>query len=344
MTRAGPTNTHGRTPSRYRSGRSSTARFMAQYRPKTPATPTRMATPTTTTRLAFSSRRKSNVTHRRKKAATGMATAPARRRSPIHSVRNPRGSATSGVVGSEVTRSPTPAPNGSGPVTAPVRSSSQTTFLLLLWPARFDLLQDLRERVWTSLHVLHHPGPERPRSHLGGHQVGGVEASRPRLDGVGKDRRCVGQDLVGVAVRADVGATGEARRPRFAAHGALDLLAGEPFHEVTNLRGVPERHRQLTREQGSLLVDRREGEPVVIHACLGVLGEEGVDEAGLPVQPAARLGLLEHGCRGIAERHGGGILGPAQHVSLRKHDLAEDLPGSLNRRVVEGDLVADPLV
>ena len=60
-------------------------------------------------------------------------------------------------------------------------------------------------------------------------------------------------------------------------------------------------HRELAGEQGALLVDRREREPVVVHARLGALREEGVDEAGLAMQPAARR-VVEHRQRRVAER------------------------------------------
>jgi hypothetical protein len=52
---------------------------MPQYRKKTPPTPTTMATPTSTKRLASASRRKSNEAHRMANAAIGMANAPTNR-------------------------------------------------------------------------------------------------------------------------------------------------------------------------------------------------------------------------------------------------------------------------
>src|SRR5918994_3293436 len=66
-------------PSRYRSGRASTAQFMAQYKKNTPPTPTVMATPTRTKRLASASRRKPKVPHSNPTAAANAATTAAPR-------------------------------------------------------------------------------------------------------------------------------------------------------------------------------------------------------------------------------------------------------------------------
>ena len=87
--------------------------------------------------------------------------------------------------------------------------------------------------------------------------------------------------------------------------------------------------RQLTGQQGALLVDRREREPVVVDAGFRALREEGVDEARLPVQPAVRR-VVEHRERRVAERMAE-VFVAAEDVAVREHDVAEDLPGGDHR-------------
>src|SRR3546814_4764576 len=81
----------------------------------------------------------------------------------------------------------------------------------------------------------------------------------------------------------------DARRSLRATQRALYLLPDELVEEVLHLGTVRAHHRELTGEEGALLVDGGQREPVVVRTCFGILvevAEEGVDEAGLAVQVA----------------------------------------------------------
>ena len=192
-----------------------------------------------------------------------------------------------------------------------------------------------------------HPGPEAPCADLAGHQVRRVEPARPARQGLREDRRRVGQDLVRVAVGPDVDVRGDPRRERFAALGALDRLAQELLEEVRDLGTVPvgAHDRELAGQERSLLVDRREREPVVVHPGLGVLRERrgADDEARLTVEPALRR-VVEHRERSGSERDRRRVGRATEDVAVLEHHFAERLGRRRDRRVVEGDLVRHPLV
>src|SRR3546814_6143491 len=61
----------------------------------------------------------------------------------------------------------------------------------------------------------------------------------------------------------------DARRSLRAAHRALDLLPDELVEEVLHLGTVRAHHRELTGEEGALLVDGGQREPVVVRTCFG---------------------------------------------------------------------------
>src|SRR4029453_6311149 len=103
-------------------------------------------------------------------------------------------------------------------------------------PARIDLLQDPLERVRAVLHVLHHPGPEAAGTDLARHQVRGVESAGVVRDRVRQDGCRVGQDLVRIAVGADVDVGRDPRRPGVGALRALDRYVRELLQEVDDLR------------------------------------------------------------------------------------------------------------
>src|SRR5918994_1787091 len=277
-------------PSRKRSGRASTAQFMAQYKKNTPPAPTVIATPTRTKRLASASRRKPKVAHSTRTAAARVATTAATRSAGGRPRRGAgdgcgAGGASSGsAAGSSIavtSRHPLPGTRwGAATRPLPTRRSRR--------PAGLDVVEHALSGVGPVLHVGHHPGPEAAGADLRGHLVRGVEPCGAVLQRRTDDLGRLGQDVVGVAVGADVQVRRQSGRARLAAHPALDLLTGEPVQEVTGLGGVTEGHRELAGDQRGLLVDGGEREPVVVDAGLGVLREERVDEARLAVQPAVR--------------------------------------------------------
>src|SRR5918994_4508198 len=202
-----------------------------------PTTPTKIATPTTTSRLASSSRRKSNVTHNRKKATIGIATAPStrRRKTPIagapvigacSTALPPLGFSSLPVVTS---RAPFPRHPGaatregaapSGPLP---HTRNRSMPCLLLRPARIDVREDRLQGVRTLLHVLDHAGPEAPRSDLGRHLVAGVESGGAVRQRLREDRGGLAQDGVGVAVRLHVHVRGQSAETGIAGHRALHV-------------------------------------------------------------------------------------------------------------------------
>src|SRR4029453_2626514 len=162
-------------------------------------------------------------------------------------------------------------------------------------------------------------GPEASGTDLSRHLVGGVEPGRTVLErGRGHLRR-TGEDLVGVAVGPDVDVGRQPGRRGLAALSALHLLAGEPVEEVLDLRGVAERHRELAGDQGSFLVDGREGEPVVVDTRFRLAREEGVDEAGLAMQPATGR-VLEHRTGRVAEGDSRRLVGATEDGAVTEPD------------------------
>src|SRR5918998_353486 len=361
-TKAGPTKTYGRTPSRNRPGRRSTDQFIAQKSRKTPPAPAAMATPASTKRLASASRRNAKVNHSSAMATIGTPPAAPRRSTAkpvaLRASGGPWGSApASGEGGGSCTVVVTRPPRrvrcsgyvgrGWPRVGTPPPVGVTWTGCRLLRPGALDLVEDGLGRVGAAGHVVPHPGPERPGAHLCGHEVGGVEATGVVLQRVGQDDRGVGELLVDVAVLPDVHVGRDAGRCAHAAHLALHLLGDEALEEVDHLgpgRVAPD-HGQLAGVEDALLVDRGQREPVVVDARLGVLGEAGLrgDEAGLAVQPAPGR-VLEHRSGRLAPGDRRRLVGPAEHVALGEHDLAERLGRGEHGRVVERDLVVDPLV
>src|SRR5919204_44802 len=130
-------------------------------------------------------------------------------------------------------------------------SFRQLPSVLLCRPARFDLVEDPLDRIRTVAHVVDHPGPEVARPDGRRHQVRRVEPGCPGLQPIREYGGRLREDVVRVAVRADVDVRGDAGGRRIARERALDVLGHEPLEEVPDLGTVPARphHSELTSEE-----------------------------------------------------------------------------------------------
>src|SRR5262245_41856699 len=212
--------------SRQPSGSVFTRRSITQNRAKIPPTPTTRATATTRRRLAWSSRTSPSAYR------SASSTAPvSRSHQPSRPNRADRSLMPEGAGGEE-----RPPPSGRSSVA--VTPGPDATRTSRGGPGGLDVVQYTLERVRTVAHVLEHARPERTRADLGRHEVGGIEPTGTRLEAVGEDDRCVRQDVVGVAVGADVHVGRDARRSGHATHRALHRLVDEPLDEVHDLGTV----------------------------------------------------------------------------------------------------------
>ena len=198
-------------------------------------------------------------------------------------------------------------------------------------------------RTYSTIPVQKLPLPD-----LGGHQVGGVEppGALRRAPSV-RTSDASARMLVGVAVGPDFDVRRDAGRRLHAAHLALHVLGDEPLEEVDDLGpvAVGADDGELTGEEDALLVDRRAaGTSRSRRRPRRPPGRTGVDEARLAVQPAARAGRRTSAAGASPKAMSAVLVGAAEHVALGEHDLAERLAGRHDGRVVERDLVGDPLV
>ena len=128
------------------------------------------------------------------------------------------------------------------------------------------------KRVRAILHVLHHPGPEAPGSHRGRHEVGCVEPARSVLEGSGQNLGCIGQDGRSRSSPVPPRRWAKCVKRPGCPLGALQVLGrrtarGSPLPRPRFLNTTA----SSPANSGAFLVDRREGEPVVVHAGLACL-------------------------------------------------------------------------
>src|SRR5659263_391677 len=213
-----------------------------------------------------------------------------------------------------------------------------------LGPTVFDLVED-RVEILLATHPLDHPGPEGAVAHLARHLVGGVEPEDVGAIDQISDRR---QRLVGVQALVECNVRGDpsAGLSRIGAElGRCDRL--EHLRRSLVLR-VEHGHEVASTEDRLTLVAtlvRRQDEHFGVRGEVGldVIGEEGRDEVALPVQEAARRVGPQTVVSHVEGVRGDGLLA-AVHGAIHEQKLGDGLAGLLHDRVVERDLVADPLV
>ncbi len=230
MTSAGPTNTYGRTPSRKRSGSQSTTRFIAQNRAKTPPTPTTIATHDDEQAVGVGRRAGSRTSQTSAIAPTERprpASADARATS--------RHAASAAAVGAGRSSAMSASDPSTGRVDGRLRSLTGRHHASAARRYSGQLVLDVVEHAVERLSgrpSCTRPCPvqklplTRPRPASGRRRR---SARCPSFERLGQHDRRVGQDLVGVAVRADVDVRRDARRRRDAAHLALHVLGDEPL-------------------------------------------------------------------------------------------------------------------
>ena len=318
----GPTKTYGRTPSADRVGSRSTTRFIAQYRKNTPPTPTTIATPTTMKRFASLVAQVVEVRpqERRTRRSGWPARRPAAGRDSEHRFAPrvggsaPRSApASAGAIRGRLHADilppvePTRKPEGAAASGRSLRvdhASSIDARSLLTRASCLDLVQHvLSSESGPSCMYSTIPVQKLPAPTAAGIRSEASKPARAVRDRLGQHGRRVGQDLVRVAVRPDVDVRRDPRRGRI----ARPARTGRPRPRTA--RGSPSTSGRLpsvpttasspaNRVPSWSIGGKRE--PVVVHARLRALREEGVDEARLPVQPAARR-VLEHRQRRVAE-------------------------------------------
>src|SRR5659263_391678 len=213
-----------------------------------------------------------------------------------------------------------------------------------LGPTVFDLVED-RVEILLATHPLDHPGPEGAVAHLARHLVGGVEPEDVGAIDQISDRR---QRLVGVQALVECNVRGDpsAGLSRIGAElGRCDRL--EHLRRSLVLR-VEHGHEVASTEDRLTLIAtlvRRQDEHFGVRGEVGldVIGEEGRDEVALPVQEAARRVGPQTVVSHVEGVRGDGLLA-AVHGAIHEQKLGDGLAGLLHDRVVERDLVADPLV
>src|SRR5680860_762919 len=211
-------------------------------------------------------------------------------------------------------------------------------------PGLLDLLGDLCGGL-VAAGPLDHAGPERAPTHLGRHQVGGVETEDVGLRG---DLT----DLPGGLVRVQRRVEGGVRRepPAVPGPGFAKVLRGEHLHHLGGLLVVGvERRGEVTTTPHRVAVvttiDWREVEDVylVVKVLLDIVWEEAGDEVALTLHHAPRR-VLEGRVARLGERRVDHGLRTATDVPLGQHDFAVGVERFLHHRVIERDLVVHPLV